>query len=194
MLENAIKSGVRIGKSKRRLPKYANTDSFAKVSENKDVNVDEPREQLIGDSIHPSAEPLALAQSQSHKFTVHSELKYNWTGIHLKEGETYRITSDVHQAWEDGDISCGPEGWVVDQLSWYKEAVVKLFEENRRCPDANWFELVGAYGDEDDNVFRIGKDVTFTAEHDANLYVFANDLKSKYGNNKGSIMAIIERV
>ncbi len=76
-----------------------------------------------------------------------------------------------------------------------KESAVKIFEDLSRYPEADWFELIGAYdNDESAHFFRIGIETTLTAEQDGELYLFANDLQSRYGNNDGLIRTFIERV
>ena len=80
-------------------------------------------------------------------------------------------------------------------LPWYKEAFVRKFEDKRRVPEANWFELIGSLDDESD-YFRIGsgRDARlYTATHDAQLYAFANDLTTRYGNNEGQLEVKITR-
>ena len=72
-------------------------------------------------------------------------------------------------------------------------------ERFRRLPDANWFALVGAWGDEDgedgDNLFLIGDSRNeIVAKQSVDLYLFANDMPSKYDNNDGSLKVTITRV
>lgn len=201
MLENAIASGVKINLTKLRLPKYAQIDVFAKVSENKDITIDAHRKVLPADKIHSSAESIALKVNQTHAFTVNSELRYNWVGVQLQEGCKYHITADKDQTYFDKSIECGPDGWETSELSWYKETLVESFEKARRVPDANWLELIGSYGDakgqhhsERDHYFRVGSFKEFTADRTASLYMFVNDLYTKYGNNEGSIEVEITRI
>jgi len=193
MLDNARACGVPINDSVAKEPKYFDEDRDAPVSENKDVKRDPRRKVEDGDEIHESARPLVLAPGESHQCQVMAALQYNHSRVKLESGATYRIEVPDGQMWLDGKIECGPEGWTTDELPWLKEKVVKVFENNRRKPDANWFELVGALGDEDDDLFRIGKGTDYTATKDAELYLFANDLKSKYDNNDGSLIVKISR-
>ena len=70
-----------------------------------------------------------------------------------------------------------------------------MAERFRRLPDGNWFALVGALGDEDDELFLIGSgQKNYEATRDADLYLFANDLPFKYDNNKGSLVVKITRL
>jgi hypothetical protein len=125
---------------------------------------------------------------------VLAEWKYNWSGVQLRAGASYSFSVPAGDTWDDASITCGPAGWTTDQLPWYKETFVKLFESRRRLPDANWFALIGALGDEDAELFLIGDQAApYTAPHDADLYLFANDLPTKYENNEGSLMVTITR-
>lgn len=50
-------------------------------------------------------------------------------------------------------------------------------------------------GDEDTELLLIGdKKDPYTAPHDADLYLFANDMLTKYRNNEDSLMVTITRV
>jgi hypothetical protein len=136
-----------------------------------------------------------LTVGEEHTSTVYSELKYNWSGVELVQGHQYEFIVDPAQRWKDGDLDCGPDGWDSEQLPWYKEEFVELFEKRRRHRKANWFEIIGALGDEDDSLLRIlSEDKTYTAPRNAELYYFANDLDSKYGNNSGSINVTVRRL
>jgi hypothetical protein len=56
---------------------------------------------------------------------------------------------------------------------------------------------VGALGDEDKKLFRIGKGGeanVYTAQEDGELYAFANDLNWKYENNQGVLKVAITRI
>jgi len=61
-------------------------------------------------------------------------------------------------------------------------------------PRTNWFALCGTIDDEEKNLFHIGLGDTITADRDGYLYLFANDLKQKYGNNEGAIVVTITRI
>ena len=91
-------------------------------------------------------------------------------------------------------IECGSGGWQTEELPWYKEGLVVFFEKYQRLEDANWFALVGAQVDEDQGLFLNGANQgSFMATRDVDLYLFANDMKFKYGNNDGSLRVTITR-
>ncbi len=196
MIEQARKSELSFNEVKAQLPRYREMDSFAPISENTDVKIDDRRKVLKGDEKHPSAQPNFLLEvGQSHTCKVLAQSKYNWSGVTLKAGHRYSFSVPADTQWEDGGIKCGPEGWKSEVLPWYKEGFVKTFESYRRKPDANWFALIGSLGDEDDDLFLIGDcTMQYTATHEADLYLFANDVPSRYSNNEGFILVTIQRI
>jgi hypothetical protein len=120
--------------------------------------------------------------------------RYNWSGVRLGKGASYTLSAPEGDTWKDASITCGPGGRSSEQLPWYKEPIVKAFERLRRLKDVNWFALVGALDDEDDELFLIGdKPDAYTAPQDAELYLFANDMPGRFGNNTGSLMLTISR-
>ncbi|MEM7044462.1 MAG: DUF2235 domain-containing protein [Pseudomonadota bacterium] len=197
MLDCARSCGVPINGAMAKKEKYSKIDLKAPVSESMDPVRDKRRRRSEADEIHPTAKPKSLEVGEAHEFIVLSRLKYNWSGVRLAEGAVYEFQIADTEKWRDKNIKCGPDGWTSEELPWYKEMVVERFEDRRRHKKANWFELIGALGDEDEHLFRIGKggtDRRYTAERDADLWTFANDLNSKYDNNKGSIRVTILRV
>ena len=198
MLKQGRSCGLAFNETKAKLPRYSEINQFAVISENSDVKIDPRRVVGADDEIDPTAQPIELAVGQSHQCEVLAKPKYNWTAVRLVEGASYTFAVADGDTWADASINCGPKGWVSDDLPWYKEGVVQVMERYRRLPDANWFALVGAWGDEDGkegkNLFLIGDSKkAFIAKRDADLYLFANDMPSKYGNNDGSLMVTITR-
>jgi hypothetical protein len=150
---------------------------------------------LPGDQVHESAKALDLAVGEQHTIRVHSKLRYNWSGLFVKQNAEYRASVPPSQIWEDKDIQCGSTGWETKKLPWYSEGPARVLEMRRRVRDANWFHLCGALGDEDDDVFAVLTDGgMFKPNRDAELYFFANDLLSKYDNNEGFLDVTIERI
>jgi len=195
MIDEASKAGVEFDTTKRAEDKYSQIDWDSPISENKDIQLDPKRQKLDSDSVHESAVARELDVGGSHAVNVLAKHKFNWTRVKLKKGQKYKIWSQESDTWEDDDIPCNATGWKSQDLDFLKETVVTLFEEARRCSEADWFELVGAYdNDEDGEFFRIGLETTLSVEKDGELYLFANDLKSKYGNNSGLLRVFIERL
>ncbi len=57
--------------------------------------------------------------------------------------------------------------------------------------------MIGAIGDEGNNFFRIGcggGQLKYQAQEDGELFAFANDLITTYGNNHGEIEVVVRRV
>lgn len=194
MINMAKETGLPINRTKAELPRYKQTDQEAPVSENKDLKVDPRREVLRGDSIHPTALPKKLEVGDSYTCKVFAAKRFNWSGVMVEKGGEYSFTIPEGSIWKDASLQCGPSGWATEELPWYKESIVHMFENFRRYENANWFALIGALEDEDDNLFFIGNgEKTYTAPADGNLYLFANDMLSKYDNNEGSLRVTITR-
>ena len=197
MLDEAIAAAVPIKTDKRNEHKYARSkdDLDSPISVNKDVKIDPKREVGSNDEYHESTKPIELAIGEQHSVRVYAEQRFNWSRVKLIKGQRYKISAEKDDHWSDDDIDCNATGWETEDLPFYKELVIKHFEGGRRVPAANWFELIGSYGNDDsDTFFRIGLEHKFTADETVELYTFANDLKSKYHNNYGYIIATIERL
>ena len=194
MLEKAKFSGLPIADAS--IAKYADQDATVPMGENFDPIENDDRTIFATDTIHKSARGKSLAINESAQFIVGSAEKYSWSGIKLEKDAHYQFTIADDQQWKDGDITCSPTGWKSEELPWYKETVVELMEGKRRCPDANWFELIGSL-DEGGDLFRIGRGgshASYQAKKDGMLYAFANDLKAMYFNNHGEIQVTVTRL
>jgi hypothetical protein len=134
--------------------------------------------------------------------TVHANRLFNPAGIYLQEGQKYCFIVDSTQIWYDSSISATASGWNLDddniELGRLKEFVIRRKEEDRRVADANWFEICGTIGKNEEGHFRIlhhleasGSD--YEPEVSGELFLFTNDLISRYGNNLGFIDVIIKR-
>jgi hypothetical protein len=195
MLAKARDCKLPFNETTARLPRYSRVDHFAMISENQDVKIDPRRKVGSHDKFDPSALPKELGINQSHKCNVLARLKYNWSGIRLLKDGKYSFKVEAGDTWKDADIECGADGWESADLPWYKEGAVQFAERFRRLPDANWFALVGALDDEDDELFLIAdSNEPYTPPRDADLYLFANDMPSKYDNNEGSLIVEVTRV
>ncbi len=194
MFKQARSCGVPTNETKVKLPRYSDVDPFAPISDNKDVKIDPRRIVIKGDESHPSALPHHLKVGQSHTCKVLALVKFNWSGVTLQKDCTYTFTIPENDTWKDASIECGPGGWKTEELPWYKEGIVNFFENHKRLKNADWFALVGALEDEDADLFLIGDNpAPYTAPRDADLYLLANDMDSKYGNNEGDLMVTITR-
>jgi hypothetical protein len=167
---------------------------LARISDNFDPKRNTRRPTHPGDAYHPSAVPADLAVGQSASFPVRAADRYNWSGVRLQKGARYRVEVQGDQRWTDGGITCDADGWTSDVLPLFRRDLVRHFERERRVADANWFALIAAVDDEETNLVKVGRRGELTAPRDGNLYAFANDLKTRYGNNEGQVIATVERV
>ena len=64
----------------------------------------------------------------------------------------------------------------------------------RRLAEADWFALVGAVGDSEDELFLIGAGTArYKPSKSDEFCPFANDLKRMYSNNDGYIEVVVTR-
>lgn len=196
MLEQARNCGLPISVRSIEIVAIA-ANPLASIRRNFDPIPNPSRDVFATDHFHPTARPKLLSPGEKTTFPVRAADKYNWSGIRIENGGAYRFDVSSDQKWMDASIACGPDGWRSEDLPWYKEGAVKFFEDKRRCPQANWFELIGAIGNNGGGFFRIGSggpNRIYTATQSGDLYAFANDLESKYGNNEGEIFVTISRL
>ncbi|MBF0183543.1 MAG: DUF2235 domain-containing protein [Magnetococcales bacterium] len=191
MMENAENCGVPVDACvSQNLP----SDRTAPLSSNFDPIKNDRRTLLPGDQLHQTAQGVDLAIGDKKTFSVRAEEQYSWSGVRFVKGGCYRMTIAPDEKWVDGTIECGPEGWTSDSLPFLKEVVVEVMEFRRRCPKANWFEVIGSIGQEGDLFFRIGSGCDYIAPKNGEFFAFANDLVSMYGNNHGKIKVTIQRL
>ena len=195
MLSKARDHGLPIDAAS--VPDIGPDDHKAPIGENFDPITNPKRRTLPSDRFHETARGRRLAVGEREDFVVDAKELYSWSGIRMEAGAHYAFVIPEGQIWEDGGMECGPAGWQTEELNWLKEAVVENFEGRRRCPKANWFELIGAAGNDEDELFRIGaggEEATYLALDDDELFAFANDLRSFYGNNEGSMKVTVIRM
>ena len=194
MMDKAIDHGLPISENSR--DEYDTGRPRAAISKNFDP-IEDPRRTIEPqDRFYAGAVGKPLGIGESATFTVRAPDLYSWSGVHLEEGQHYTFAVDPSDTWTDASIQCGADGWSTEQLSGIKEIFVRRFEDDRRYPEAQWFELIGAIGETEDKIFRIGSrgEATLTAPVSGNLFAFANDLKSKYDNNSGELEVTVTRV
>lgn len=122
---------------------------------------------------------------------IAADRKWVDTGIDLVAGRTYRL--EARGEWADQLKSCGPEGYCSRD---YPRPIVALVlwaaVPFRRMPTARWLALVGSTDQR--HHFRIGAGRTLLARRSGRLWCFANDMGSRYGNNKGSVDLVVREV
>lgn len=163
-------------------------------------NTIEEYDSLADAMLASSTRAKRLDAGEVKSFMVHANQKYNASRILVKEGDKLVFTVDKNQVWYDATIECGPSGWKADEeidtrlVRWG----VKLKESERRHAEGAWFEVIGCINRSDDELIRIlqhnKKEKAYTCQSSGELYAFANDLKSKYGNNRGSITVKVKRI
>jgi hypothetical protein len=147
-----------------------------------------------------TTKPTRLDIGEDRLINVHSNQKYNASRVLVKEGDQLVFSVDKKQVWYDGDFECNPTGWKADNkvdnrlVRW----AIKFKEDDRRFPAANWFEVIASINKSDDNLIRVldhtKKEKAYTCQVAGEIHMFANDLKSKYGNNRGSVAISVKRV
>ena len=138
----------------------------------------------------------SLDLNQEVERIIESDRFYNFTGIIVEPGEVYDISVFKGDEWHDGKaISCDGDGWNCDteSLGW-RELPIRMAKKLRRVPDADWFTLCATVDSKDELAKSVGQQGKYEATDVGELQFFANDLKSKYGNNSGSLRIRIKRV
>ncbi len=141
-------------------------------------------------------QPAELKKGTVRQFTVYANQKYTGSRVLVQKGEKYRFDIDLSQTWFDGNMIATPLGWQEKSkkaLEWYKKLFIKAAEDERRHPEAEWFEILGTVNRKEQNLIRITQFIheTWEAEESGEFYAFPNDLMSKYGNNLGTIQVAI---
>ncbi len=137
-----------------------------------------------------------LEVNQSFERVIESDRFYNYTAIIVEPDETYDISVFKDDQWHDGEtISCNGDGWNCDDesLGW-RELPIRMMKKRRRVPDADWFTLCATVDSDDSLAKAIGQQGRYKTQNTGELQLFANDLRSKYGNNSGSLRITIKRV
>ncbi|WP_207062235.1 DUF2235 domain-containing protein [Motiliproteus sp. SC1-56] len=183
---------ARIARDRNYLPRSLKRKPHQILYEN------DERKEFTGYAVHRENRfqsmqiPVAGAPLITHVF---AHKPYNHSGLHLIKGERYRFSVIGDQQWRDGGITCGPEGWNREGVELgLQELPIRMTEPFRRCPQANWFCLIGAIGDKDEHLFPIGRGTTLEAPETGELCLFANDLMRFYGNNMGKLKVTVERL
>lgn len=139
---------------------------------------------------------LQLAVGSHLERVIEADRFYNYTGIVVEPNETYKVIVNDEDRWHDGkEISCNGDGWNCDdQQLGVIELAIRMMKKIRRVPDQDWFTLCATVDSNDDYAQPIGQSGEYNTTHAGELMFFANDLKSKYGNNSGSLRVEIIRI
>lgn len=118
---------------------------------------------------------------------VEAEKQNNGTPVIIEPGMEYLFVAEG--CWADWFIGCGANGWGPD---WNP---LNYFNRIKWKPIFTLCGSVGARGDEETRNFVIGAQGRWVApsslkaldEESRRLYLFANDWRSRYGNNTGRL-------
>ncbi len=140
-----------------------------------------------------------LEVDESYRVPVFAHQKYNRSGILLERGAKYRFEIDEDQVWRDGGVECGPRGWNRDSVELgFREFAIRLRENNRRFPDADWFELVATLDDNDLMKFRVldhtNRGNPYCPRASGEFCPFANDVMRDYSDNMGRVHVTVTRI
>jgi len=143
-------------------------------------------------------QPVELKAGESRQFIVYANQKFSSSRVLVRKGERYRFVVDLSQVWFDGSLTATPSGWTEESkndLEWYEKVFIGTVEDERRYPEAQWFEVIGAVNKSEQDLVRITQfiDSPWQAGESGEFYAFPNDLLSKYGNNLGSIQVTIHK-
>lgn len=135
---------------------------------------------------------LAIAETLS--LAVDPRPLFVPTGLEVAPGERYRFAASGK--WQDWTRVVDANGWKLWPLQHWN-----------RVADAAFFCLCGCVGDDDRHAFAIGARLDWTAPDSIallpgrQLHLFANDWRSRYGNNHalppeqgGPLSVVITRV
>ena len=110
---------------------------------------------------------------------------WNRTGIKVEAGVRYALTATG--TWIDKKYESSPDGYRSPNL------LMKLAEFRRRMRHANWFALIGALDEDESTQFVIGSERDYTPPRSGELTCFANDWRSAYSNNTGTVTLTVKR-
>lgn len=134
--------------------------------------------------------PLAIGECRSVEILARP--LRNETGIRLEQGATYDFTATG--TWTDLHIDSSADGYDPATLPFLTSLPLRIFGFARRVPGARWFALIGELPSGSQNHFVIGTSLPgWRAPVDGDLAAFANDVSSKYKNNKGSVTLTVCR-
>lgn len=161
-----------------------------------------------------------LAAGAPVEFDVYAADPWNYTGLYLQAGVTYRFTASGR--WVDHATPYGPDGMPEGRLhrdevartlssilSWGEDLTRTVADSEtielrltRRRDDLRWFCLCGALANggivdgtglaRPHECFYVGDGIIHAPAASGYLYMFANDAWSFYGNNRGSVRVTVD--
>jgi hypothetical protein len=132
-----------------------------------------------------------LQRGDSAITVVYSRRLHDHTRIQVDAGGTYALEAVGY--WHDSSIRTDASGYRIGEAPWYGRPVLAVGTLFRRRQHARYFALVGQVGDRSNARFTIGTKRTWTAPSTGELVTFANDVRFKYGNNRGCVALTVVR-
>jgi hypothetical protein len=136
------------------------------------------------------ADTLDVGESKTK--TIHANERYNWTGVKLIEGQTYKFTVGSPE-WNNNIKETNAEGY-PDREN------IPLPHGPRRFPAYNWMALLGSLYTYQDKYSYTGKTIiiglgrTWKATKTGFMSGFANDCEECYGDNSRVVTLTIKRI
>jgi hypothetical protein len=129
---------------------------------------------------------VELTPGESKDILVCACKPWNASGINVREGQQYTFNISNVEHWNDGPVKADPiNGW---KGKFYRSfgIMIGFLKRSDKTP---WYSLVGVVGLENEYTFAVVKDgdCTFTMNKTGPLYFYANDMKGRYYNNKGTL-------
>jgi hypothetical protein len=116
-------------------------------------------------------------------WTVTINPKEYWisTGITVEKNRAYKFAFNNVRDWRDNWVPADPEsGW---RGAW--KTVSFLAALNARCKRAPMYAVVGAIDKKKSSYFPIRSRDVYTPRQNGELFLFVNDWKDHYDNNRG---------
>jgi hypothetical protein len=129
-----------------------------------------------------------LKVGETREVVVRAVEYWNRSGIAVQPGERYAMRVTRVEDWVDFTLTATLDGLV--QVPWYMDG---WLPRALRCPEAEWYALVGTVGDRLDRCFTVGSQAAYEARHEGELRFFANDAPFASINNRGTLTLAIER-
>jgi hypothetical protein len=137
------------------------------------------------------AAPQTKAASRPRKKAkIIARKVWNKTRIFIKKGKKYRFMAKGK--WVDLTTKTDAKGYVSPNF------ILKKSERFRRMRSAKWFSLICAINRNPKKKLDVGKiidkkDGIYHSKHTGRLFCFANDVRTMYWNNKGTIrLTVVE--
>ncbi|OHU84355.1 MULTISPECIES: T6SS phospholipase effector Tle1-like catalytic domain-containing protein [Pseudoalteromonas] len=143
----------------------------------------------------PTQQLNILQVGECRNIKVYACEPFNYTGLWLEKGATYRIEPISHQVWYDKDTQVTASGWQRDNRTvGVKKLPIEMMEPYKRLPGRPWFSLVGCINADDSQAFSLNGGGDIKVHEHGEFTPFANDICCDYGLNRGAIELEVTRL